>query len=484
MTEKISQSQYQFYIESNIPYRGYVEGLGFVDNMYKSYMTFSSFDLNGGSRPSIGYIPTIDFIPSKVIRSYGDAVANMIADRLLIFKGGNVDVNLGNYKHLRLSAKNKYQINYKVENLYQNNALFKMSFSYVDDKGKVQFQENSYDLDGLLAFFPDADLMDLYVPKPENDNILELLEKIFDVSSKVSGASSLLASSMEIRLKKTLPRDVEKFIMSDRSHIIAQSQPRILNDLQAKYQADFKSNVKFYFNENGQKINYFNKKGTFRNDLMRQRFYNNLDNASRKIYPQLSIEANLQAHRNAYIETEPILRDLQNGQDPRTHMKHKTIGVLGKVNKGLNWFGLGISIINFSDYCYKYDGDIWNNGKTYRMMADMAFAGVAFIPGWGWIASGSYFLITTFYDVFLAPPAHSFHNPMRNIDIESGMPRDKTRVNLENTIMEVEMKIRQREQEMQDRKTPMVINGVKLNMSRYDWKMLHNRNLQFIGPKK
>ncbi|MEE1177667.1 MAG: hypothetical protein U0K71_11745, partial [Paludibacteraceae bacterium] len=65
MTEKISQSQYQFYIESNIPYRGYVEGLGFVDNMYKSYMTFSSFDLNGGSRPSIGYIPTIDFIPSK-----------------------------------------------------------------------------------------------------------------------------------------------------------------------------------------------------------------------------------------------------------------------------------------------------------------------------------------------------------------------------------------------------------------------------------
>jgi hypothetical protein len=92
------------------------------------------------------------------------------------------------------------------------------------------------------------------------------------------------------------------------------------------------------------------------------------------------------------------------------------------------------------------------------------------------MVSAIYFGATTLWDITTYNPG-GMESPWQD-DLTTGMRQDNTRVNLDNKIIECNMISRQIERDMIDRRTPMIINGQNMNMSRYQWRMLQKRNLK------
>ena len=68
---------------------------------------------------------------------------------------------------------------------------------------------------------------------------------------------------------------------------------------------------------------------------------------------------------------------------------------LSKYSSGLKWSGgiLGVVGMGYS-FSKAYQGFTTNNSLMfYENSLDFIMGGVGFIPGWGWAASGVYFLI-------------------------------------------------------------------------------------------
>ncbi len=493
----ISQSKYRFYMESNIPFRGYVEGLGYVDYMNKNYYVIPSggFINNGqqvGLTPAIGFIPTVDSNPGNVIRSYGNSLISKLSERLVTGSGGNIDVNLGDNRHMRLSAKNKSKIECKIEDFYHDNAVFILRVKYLDEKGKVSWEEVKCPLNYLWSFFSDVNFNDLYIRYVEDPAVNRLLASSLDVTkynrntsnfdliSFGTGGTSLAVSALESNYSKKFNGLVEDFRASDRARIYSSKQPMIEARFRAESKAFIESNLEYFVND-GKKIKNWSPKYPQRGltDVMKNRYNIAIENANTAAFRRSVYEASIQS----YGETVSIHENLKSGKDPRTSVQYRNKNILKWGNRGLGGIAAVYSLYSLGDYIsnkdyLEYEGEsarFWTNPRSYRLMGDLVFSIVGFIPGLGMV-SAIYFGATTLWDITTYNPG-GMESPWQD-DLTTGMRQDNTRVNLDNKIIECNMISRQIERDMIDRRTPMIINGQNMNMSRYQWRMLQKRNLK------
>ncbi len=440
ITISISQSQCVFYAKSNMPYSGYVKGVGYVDCLFKEYMLVpqycgTSYVNKGCFSPYIGQIPTIDTSPAMVIRSYGDSIVPLITERIVVDRGGIIDVNLGYKKHLKLPAKNKLNVECKVVNLYRNNATLMLRVSYLDAKGTLCTEEMSSPLDGLMYCFPDIDLEGFYTPQYDtisayhhfssylnvsgfnynnratlNDQNLVQKNQNLDLKKRESslagyaiGGASLTASVMEELVNNDFESRVNRIRTSERAKIEAKIQPRFEANYKAQSKAFVESNLKYIINE-GKPIPNWNPRHPRRGlDLMMRLNY---DRAMENVYNKATQRSHLSASIQSSRETEALYENLKNGKDPRTAKLYKTKNVLKWGGRGLNALGLLSSGYSLYEYVAKYgsyegeDVPFMSNPTSWRMMSDVFFSGVAFVPVYGWGISGAYFLVTTLYDTY------------------------------------------------------------------------------------
>lgn len=440
ITISISQSQCVFYAKSNMPYSGYVKGVGYVDCLFKEYMLVpqycgTSYVNKGCFSPYIGQIPTIDTSPAMVIRSYGDSIVPLITERIVVDRGGIIDVNLGYKKHLKLPAKNKLNVECKVVNLYQNNATLMLRVSYLDAKGTLCTEEMSSPLDGLMYCFPDIDLEGFYTPQYDtisayhhfssylnvsgfnynnratlNDQNLVQKNQNLDLKKRESslagyaiGGASLTASVMEELVNNDFESRVNRIRTSQRAEIIKKIQPKYDAKFKVESKLFIDSNIKYFTDQSQPKTNWNTRFSQRELDLMKRLEYDRvMGNANRSAAMRSQLSASIQSFR----ETEPLYENLKNGKDPRTAKLYKTKNVLKWGGRGLNVLGLGFSgysLYKYIDEYGSYEGEdvpFMSNPTSWRMMSDVFFSGVAFVPVYGWGISGAYFLVTTLYDTY------------------------------------------------------------------------------------
>lgn len=443
MEKCISQSQYLFYSDSNVPYRGFVEGIGYVDSMYKDYMiapppsatmypSSPMYGLKGSFYQSIGYIPTVDTSPSKVIRSYGKGAAKKIEDRIVKSNGGNVSVNLGD-KILNLSPKNKYRISSDIKNEYCDDAAYTINILYEDEKGS-QTITNTYPLDGLPYYISNTEWQDLYTCQPESysmdlaintslnlgkktDNSAQLqsvpqlqsessdIRNVLDISAniggKVSGVGGIVFSGGQEYVGKLFDRDVERFKKIDLENIRKEIRPGVEKNIENTLRNEAKHTLRTepYKAPNGQSIKFFNKHGS----LIKKRsgMYNK---AIKNAYDA----AHNQAVKDAAIETERIVArrapeisyKLEKGIDPRVATKFRLLSCLRVINPVLNTVGAAASVYSLVSHVNdirlgRRENDVLSILKTVKLTVDVAASIVAFIPPYGWAIAGGWFVLST-----------------------------------------------------------------------------------------
>lgn len=437
MEKCISQSQYLFYSDANVPYRGFVEGIGYVDSMYKDYVIAPSYsDIMTPGSPmygqrdtfiqSIGYIPSVDSSPSMVMKSYGKDAAKKIEEHLVKYNGGNVSVNLGD-KILNLSPKNKYRISSDIKNEYRNDATYSIDIYYEDEKGSYKLN-NTYLLNDIPGFFPFTDWQDLYTCQPESysmsqavdtainlnqkknnipqipsnippfsgkqeapqhhslyDDISEPLDKILTYSGYGAGASGLAFSYSETLTKASFLRDVEEFKARDVIKIRDEFRPQFEKNIESTLRNEAKRSLKTepYKAPNGQSIKFFNKHGS----LIKKRrdMYNKaIQSAYKTAHNQAAEQAIVETERVVESRTPGILEKLNKGVDPRVATKFKVLSCLRVINPVLNVIGATVSSVSFVKQGVELSTGRQNVnwrtiGKTLKLAADVAFSIVAFV---------------------------------------------------------------------------------------------------------
>lgn len=455
MEKCISQSQYLFYSDANVPYRGFVEGIGYVDSMYKDYVIAPSYsDIMTPGSPmygqrdtfiqSIGYIPSVDSSPSMVMKSYGKDAAKKIEEHLVKYNGGNVSVNLGD-KILNLSPKNKYRISSDIKNEYRNDATYSIDIYYEDEKGSYNLN-NTYLLNDIPGFFPFTDWQDLYTCLPESysmsqavdtainlnqkknnipqissdissnipqfspkqevplphssyDDISKPLDKFLTYTGNGAGASGLALSYSETLTKASFLRDVEEFKAKDVLEIKENLRPQIEKNIESTLRSAEKSalRAKPYKAPNGQEINFFSKNGKLIGK--KQGLYNKVLNET--------VHSKSVKWTDSWEKREIAKRakKLSDGIDPRVATKFKALRVLRAFSSAINIIGLGVSAVSLVKQSFDLaTGRIplnWRSvGKTAKLAADVAFACIAIWGGpAGWIAAGSWFIVSTAVDL-------------------------------------------------------------------------------------
>lgn len=357
----ITKTKYLFYLASNFPYTGYVKGVGYAESMQKpfSMMTYDPYcgTMQNGSYPHIGYIPLVDDSPEKVVRSYGKDLTNEIGKRLVTDRGDYYDINMGNRDHLYLRKGKDLQIDLTVQDLDQSDAKFKISVSFISDEGNPTRYEKECSVDQLMYVFPDSHVDQLFTSGYEdpNDYHGELDLSLFpDARSAVEKGVSALSIPVSLgdeMAGKALKSDVWK------------------------YQIEDIKNVKDFKNSKGVTREYYKYK-----------------NGTKKL-------------KNSYAERyekdmAERLKNLKEGKDSRTAKQFRKAARLGKFSKGLNVAGLVFSSAELGIHLYDHwdDDNLLLQGRTWRLAADVAFSAIAFVPGWGWIAAGCWFIGTTIYD--------------------------------------------------------------------------------------
>lgn len=454
MEKCISQSQYLFYSDSNVPYRGFVEGIGYVDSMYKDYVMAPSYnDIMTPGSPlygqrdtfiqSIGYIPSVDSSPSMVMKSYGKDAAKKIEEHLVKYNGGNVSVNLGD-KILNLSPKNKYRISSDIKNEYRNDATYSIDIYYEDEKGAYKLN-NTYLLNDIPGFFPFTDWQDLYTCLPESysmsqavdtaiklnqkknnipqissdissnipqfspkqevplphssyDDISKPLDKFLTYTGYGAGASGLLLSYSETMTNISFLRDVEEFKAKDVLEIKENLRPQIEKNIESTLRSAEKSalRAKPYKAPNGQEINFFSKNGRLIGK--KQGLYNKVLNEA--VHSKSVKWADSWEKR----EIAKRAKRLYDGIDSRVATKLKGLRVLRAVNPVINVIGLFTSGVSLVKQMVELGTGVQNVnwrtiGKTIKLGVDVIASCVAFVPGWGWIAAGSWFIVSTAVDL-------------------------------------------------------------------------------------
>ena len=462
MEKCISQSQYLFYSDANVPYRGFVEGIGYVDSMYKDYVIAPSYsDIMTPGSPmygqrdtfiqSIGYIPSVDSSPSMVMKSYGKDAAKKIEEHLVKYNGGNVSVNLGD-KILNLSPKNKYRISSDIKNEYRNDATYSIDIYYEDEKGSYNLN-NTYLLNDIPGFFPFTDWQDLYTCLPESysmsqavdtainlnqkknnipqissdissnipqfspkqevplphssyDDIRKPLDKFLTYTGNGAGASGLALSYSETLTKASFLRDVEEFKAKDVLEIKENLRPQIEKNIESTLRSAEKSalRAKPYKAPNGQEINFFSKNGKLIGK--KQGLYNKVLNET--------VHSKSVKWTDSWEKREIAKRaqKLSDGIDPRVATKFKVLSCLRVINPVINTVGLVASAGSLG----KQSMDLasgrkelnWRSiGKTVKLVADVAFSVVAFVGAVtilgttmpGWLIAGGWFLASTAVDM-------------------------------------------------------------------------------------
>ncbi|MDD5997803.1 MAG: hypothetical protein PUC42_12960 [Bacteroidales bacterium] len=448
MEKCISQSQYLFYSDANVPYRGFVEGIGYVDSMYKDYVIAPSYsDIMTPGSPmygqrdtfiqSIGYIPSVDSSPSMVMKSYGKDAAKKIEEHLVKYNGGNVSVNLGD-KILNLSPKNKYRISSDIKNEYRYDAAYSIDIYYEDEKGSYKLN-NTYLLNDIPGFFPFTDWQDLYTclpesysmsqavdtainlnqnlysgyqdsqpkinipnfsaeipgPQPENTGIQGFLDKTATKGGYIAGVGGVVGSGGEKHIRKAFKNDVRNFIKSDIENLRSEVRPNV-NEIEKGLREQAKSAIR-------QDPTYVNKRG-----YIRRKMRNAYSKAVAEAYKGLRKQAvGIADHwtRSELKRRIPNIVDrLTNGIDPRVASKFKCLRVLRVVNPVLNVIGGISSIWSFGSQIYdletgKIDANWRTIGKTIKLGVDVVASGIAFVPGWGWVVAGIWFGLSTAVDL-------------------------------------------------------------------------------------
>lgn len=198
---RIDQAQFVAYSLSGFPYRGYVEGLGFVDSMNKGFLQFSDpFDPNAFSynsaMPQIAYAQTLDSSPGSVIRSHED-LSGIFLKALCRDAGKYVDVNLGNgvHKQIDKSLNPRFELNVKDPDEEDSKVWIRVSYGTADD-GEVI--ESEHELDAMFLDFPDAGLQKYYMPYDETygqlAEVLDVTDSVVDVAATIQTWSSNVLS--------------------------------------------------------------------------------------------------------------------------------------------------------------------------------------------------------------------------------------------------------------------------------------------------
>lgn len=460
----VNQSLYLFYSDASVPYRGFVKKIGYVDRVYKDYLMlpYKSETMSPGSpmyglgksyNQGIGYIPSIDTSPSKVIRSYGKEASDIIENRIVRKSGNNVTIDLGNHT-LKLSNKNYYKIESDIKNEYQQDAEFQLSVRYEDNNGVFHTIKNNYPLDGLPCFFPNVNWQDLYTCQPESFEMsneinnafctnnqedltfdipftqtapLEPIPQPLDLSldlsrrevplpedswlrkginatapvAQVGGyVSGVLGTAGSWAENKGLPKyfstAVEKYSQLDYENICNEFRPGI----QQRAETYLREQAR---NELRNDRRFFKKSGKFIKDHARE-YENALHSAYQNASAQAAKIADSFAKNVADSRLPKIVDKLKNGIDPRVSKATKLLKVLRVANPVLNVIGLVSSIGSLA----KQISDLRNQKepvtlrqklKTVKLGVDCLAAGVAFIPGWGWAVAGLWFAGSTVCDL-------------------------------------------------------------------------------------
>jgi len=313
--------------------------------------------IQDGYYPHIGYIPMMDDSPEKVIRSYGNDLTDEIGKRLITKQGDYYDINMGNRNHLYLKEGNGLRINVEVKDINLTDAKFRISVSSISDKGIPSYYEKECSLDDLMSVFPDSRVDELFMSGYEepNDYYGDLYQSLFPeargIVEKGVSTLSIPVSWGEVVAEKAFKNDVWK------------------------YQIEDIKNVREFKNSKGVTRSYYKKK-----------------NGTTKL-------------KNSYAERyekdmAERLKNLKEGKDSRTAKQFRKAARLGKFSKGLNVAGLVFSSAELGIHLYDHwdDDNLLLQGRTWRLAADVAFSAIAFVPGWGWIAAGCWFIGTTIYD--------------------------------------------------------------------------------------
>ena len=448
MEKCISQSQYLFYSDANVPYRGFVEGIGYVDSMYKDYVIAPSYsDIMTPGSPmygqrdsfiqSIGYIPSVDSSPSMVMKSYGKDAAKKIEEHLVKYNGGNVSVNLGD-KILNLSPKNKYRISSDIKNEYRNDATYSIDIYYEDENGSYKLN-NTYLLNDIPGFFPFTDWQDLYTCQPESysmsqavdtainlnqkknnipqissdissnipqfspkqevplphssyDDISKPLDKFLTYTGNGAGASGLLLSYSETMTNISFLRDVEEYKAKDVIEIQKNLRPQIEKNIESTLRSAEKSKIR--------NNPLYQKKGDKFNPIFKKSY----DKAIRGAYNVAHEKAIKWADSWEKREIAKRAKRLYDGIDSRVATKLKGLRVLRAVNPVINVIGLFTSGVSLVKQMVELGTGVQNVnwrtiGKTIKLGVDVIASCVAFVPGWGWIAAGAWFIVSTAVDL-------------------------------------------------------------------------------------
>lgn len=351
---RIDQAQFVAYSLSGFPYRGYVEGLGFVDSMNKGFLQFSDpFDPNAFSynsaMPQIAYAQTLDSSPGSVIRSHED-LSGIFLKALCRDAGKYVDVNLGNgvHKQIDKSLNPRFELNVKDPDEEDSKVWIRVSYGTADD-GEVI--ESEHELDAMFLDFPDAGLQKYYMPYDETygqlAEVLDVTDSVVDVAATIqTWSSNVLSPIYEV----WEPHELWKY----------------KNEL---YQFE-KDNLKTFVNSEGKTRNYFKKNhpGEFSCFATKERY-----------------EADLKAR------TDPIW----DGSNEKVKAKSNQLknSKFNKLCTGLNWLGLGVSVYELISYSVQYDPEISSQKEMAMRVGDVVFSALAFIPGYGCALSLLWFYV-------------------------------------------------------------------------------------------
>ncbi len=445
----ISPDTFKVYHESEIPFDGYVRGVGRVDTMYKSYDTIpipnayncqndsvSSIDFesaidssmssgivnldtipsgvysgyNDSISSSIGYIPVLDSSKANVIRSYGEDANKILYDSLVVPNGNSVIVNLGN-SHITIDSSVNYQIDCKIDNLYEDTATFTINVKYQDNNGLwVTAGERRCKLDDI-----DREFTNMAQLNPVDDSAVDgFINQVYNVAhdyvAPVGSVLSIPVSADEYLRKIDHLRDVKRYFEQDMIRIPAENEEILrenLNKLESQYSKKInslggvkKNNIKV--NRSVERINGSQiEKLKFKNVQQAVRYGNTKQRLNLEYAEKLNSEKNAVLKKTSDDLSKKYV-ELVEGTDSRVKSNFNRIKLAARISKGLNILGAGISVWSLGKHLYDNRGnaDALLSLKTLRLGLDLAFSLVAFVPGWGWAVSGAWFLGTAIYDYY------------------------------------------------------------------------------------
>ncbi|MEE3483628.1 MAG: hypothetical protein VZQ98_04785 [Bacteroidales bacterium] len=372
----INQSTWQLYCQYNVPYRGYVEGLGYVDSMDKSYVmlppwvpaqTIDSVDFH----PGISSIPTLDMSPGQVVRSHSN-LSNLLCQEMVSFDGRIYKVDLGNGNYLEVDRNINFSAVVTVGKQDQPDAYVQLEISHDIEGGRQQYKYE-YRLDDLPMIYSDNDnIYQLYFPSVEDETDLSYALNVTNYGRNQKNINNHVIEMPDPEVKLVRDGGLLKDVGNVSGYAIGGASTAV-------------SFQEFYLHQEYKGIIDDLVEGEgLRHDTHTNSRFKNLKNAAKNRFE---------------IGMDPLEKDLWKmaKEQPRGGgVAHGTYGTYTKLSRGLSWAGLGVSVFNGA--MYLYEGE-YTTGQSVRVAADIIFSAIAFIPVYGGIISGAYFLITTLYDI-------------------------------------------------------------------------------------